>query len=116
MDIKLTPAEDLVLNVLAARWRVGEHLWTFDSNQKRWLDSLADKGLVNVMHGMVENTVRASLTEKGKQEYFNGNVPACGDTGKAAPDSLHNLVPRDWLWSKKRRKRKIAEAIHERMV
>jgi DNA-binding MarR family transcriptional regulator len=66
--MKLTPTEDLCLELLAARYRTGEDLWTFDSRHKRALESLQDKGLVNVVHGIVPKTVRASLTEDGKKE------------------------------------------------
>lgn len=66
-----TPTESLVMEVLAARHRLGEHLWTFDARQKRAIESLADKGLVNVMHGTVERSVRASLTDKGIGEYLS---------------------------------------------
>lgn len=63
--VVLTPSEDLVMEVLAARYRTGERLWTFESRHRRTIDSLADKGLVSPLHGIVENTVRASLTETG---------------------------------------------------
>lgn len=63
--MKLTPTQELLLEVLGARYRTGETLWTFDSKHKRKLEQLADMGLVNVMHGMVENSCRASLTEEG---------------------------------------------------
>ena len=72
----LTPSEELVLEVLAARWRLGERMWTFSTKQKRAVEGLAEKGLVNMMHGIVEKSVRASLTEAGKLESLDeGYVP-----------------------------------------
>lgn len=65
----LTPTEDLIMEVLSARWRLGERMWTFDSRQKGAIDKLVTKGFVNPMHGMVQNTVRASLTDKGRKLY-----------------------------------------------
>lgn len=61
----MTPTEDLVLEVLAARYRLGHQLWTFKSRHSRVINSLVEQGLVFSMHGVVEKTVRAGLTEKG---------------------------------------------------
>lgn len=66
-EIILTPSEDLALEVLAARYRLGENLWTFEARHKKTLDKLAARGYVSVIHGIVEKTVRASLTEQGKR-------------------------------------------------
>lgn len=68
----VTPTEDLVLEVLAARRRLGERLWTFDSRHKQTLGRLADRGLVTTMHGIVEKTIRASLTAQGEAVALDG--------------------------------------------
>lgn len=65
--MKLTPTEELILDVLAARYRLGETLWTFSSRHSKALDSLEAKKLISGMHGITENTLRASLTELGKK-------------------------------------------------
>lgn len=70
-EIDLTPTEGLVMEVLAARHRLGEHLWTFDSRLNRAIESLADKGLVMPMSGQVERTVRAALTQEGLSAYVS---------------------------------------------
>lgn len=64
----LTPTEELVMEVLAGRWRTGEHFWTFAARAPitRAAKALADKGLVWLMHGQVERTFRAGLTEAGQ--------------------------------------------------
>lgn len=67
----LTPTQDLLMNLLVARHRLGERLWTFDARHKTALEQLADRGLATVMHGAVENTVRASLTEAGRAEWVS---------------------------------------------
>lgn len=72
-----TPTEDLCLEVLAARYRLGERLWTFDARHKRALRALAQRGLVNLIHGVLEGTVRAGLTDAG--------LPECLDPAYAAP-------------------------------
>lgn len=63
MTEKLTPTEDLIMEVLIARHRLGETLWTFDARHSKTLNRLADRGLINPMHGIVEYTVRASLSD-----------------------------------------------------
>lgn len=74
--VVLTPTEDLCLEVLIARYRLGEPCWTFESRHKPALHKLQSRGLVTVMHGIVENTCRASLTEEGKKEYLSGSYEA----------------------------------------
>lgn len=72
----LTPTEDLVMEVLAARHRLGEQLWTFDARHRRVIESLAEKGLANLIHGTVERTVRASLTAAGRDRYLKADYVA----------------------------------------
>ena len=66
-----TPTEELVMEVLTARRRTGEHFWTFTSRPSivRTIRALEARGLVFLMHGQVEKTVRAGLTEKGWKEW-----------------------------------------------
>ncbi len=45
-EVKLTPAEDLLIEVLIARHRLGEPFWTFDYCQRPVLKRLEAKGLV----------------------------------------------------------------------
>jgi len=61
-----TPTQDLILDVLGARYRLGENLWTFDSNLRKQAEQLAARGLVFTTHGIIEHTIRAGLTEAGK--------------------------------------------------
>lgn len=70
-DEKFTPTEDLVMEVLAARYRLGENWWTFDSRHSRTLARLADRGLLRTMHGIVEKSVRAALTDDGVKAYID---------------------------------------------
>lgn len=74
--MNLTPTEDLLMDVLAARYRLGENLWTFDSRTRKAAESLEAKGLVNTMHGIVEKTYRASLTEAGKELFLSATYSA----------------------------------------
>lgn len=74
MPKKMTPTQELILEVLIARTRLGETLWTFSSVHRPALSSLEERGLVFVMNGIVEKSVRASLTEKGVEKYLNSNT------------------------------------------
>lgn len=69
VPLDLSPTEDLVMEVLAARYRLGEYVWTFDSRQAKAINSLALRGLATPIHGIVEHTVRAALTDNGRAEY-----------------------------------------------
>lgn len=64
--IRLSPTQELILEVLGARYRLGETIWPFDSKLRPQLRKLESHGLVTRMHGIVENTERASLTEAGR--------------------------------------------------
>jgi len=73
----LPPTQFLVLEVLGARHRLGENLWPFRSTLAPALRRLEQLGLVWMMHGSVENTVRAGLTETGKDAVlYSAYVPA----------------------------------------
>jgi hypothetical protein len=67
---RFTPTQDLIIDVLLARHRLGEGFWTFDSRNRQSLKALCDMNLVFLMDGNVENTVRAGLTEEGKKEFY----------------------------------------------
>lgn len=64
---KLTPTEKLILEVLAARARLGEHFWTFEKNTTvtRALTELETKHYVSFQHGVAPDTYRVRLTFAG---------------------------------------------------
>jgi hypothetical protein len=68
---EFTPTEDLILEVLISRYRMGENLWTFDRRLTPIISRLAKDGWVHEMSGSVENTVRASLTEKAVVRWLS---------------------------------------------
>ena len=72
----VTPIEDLLMEVLAARYRLGEHLWTFDLRHKKALERLEAKGLVTVLHGIVDHSLRASMTRAGIDMYVSKTYEA----------------------------------------
>jgi hypothetical protein len=61
----LPPTQYLILEVLAARYRLGERLWTFPSRVQRQIGVLDRLGLVWQASGVVPYRVRAGLTDAG---------------------------------------------------
>ncbi|WP_422744289.1 hypothetical protein ACN27B_08560 [Micromonospora sp. WMMD754] len=61
----LPPTQYLILEVLAARHRTGETLWTFPAKLRPHMDALANLGLIGWKSGITEGTIRAWLTEQG---------------------------------------------------
>ena len=78
--ITVTAKEELALEVLAARFRLGENIWTFHSKHGRTLSDLEEKGLVYTMHGVVQGTIRAGLTDEGKAAMLSDTYTAPKDT------------------------------------
>lgn len=66
----LTPTMELIMEVLAGRYRLGESLWPFASNSTSNIaaNRLQANGLVIKDNGNVENTFRLYLTPKGIRE------------------------------------------------
>ena len=71
--------KELALEVLAARRRLGEAIWTFKTLNEPALRSLEADGLVFVMHGVVEDTVRAGLTAEGATQVLSDSYVAPRD-------------------------------------
>lgn len=63
----LPPAQALVMEVLAARARLGEPYWTFSTRHRGLIAALELKGLVASKSGIVERTCLAWLTDKGRE-------------------------------------------------
>ena len=65
-DIALTPTQDLFIEVLAARHRLGESVWTFGLRHARTANQLAVLGLVAWKDGVTEGAFLAWLTPGGR--------------------------------------------------
>lgn len=70
----MTPTGELVLEVLAARRRLGESGWTFDAQHRQALRRLEADGYIGFKSGIVENTFLVWLVPNGPAE------PWCRDT------------------------------------
>ncbi|AEV86711.1 hypothetical protein ACWT_5694 [Actinoplanes sp. SE50] len=62
----LPPTQQLILDVLAARYRLGEQVWPLHTTVQKPLRELADRGLVTLLNGIVEKSIRARLTDAGQ--------------------------------------------------
>lgn len=69
MTLVLTSTENLILDVLVARFRLGCRLWTFDAKINRTLNTLENKGVIYLLSGKIPGTTRAGLTESALALY-----------------------------------------------
>lgn len=75
----LPPTQYLVMEVLAARARSGDDVWTFPSSLAVPLRALEEQALISVMHGITSGSLRAQLTEAGRHHSLNPDyVPPNG--------------------------------------
>lgn len=58
------------MDVLAARHRLGETMWTFSTKLTPTAKRLASRGLVWWKSGIVEKTIQVFLTDQGKKEWL----------------------------------------------
>lgn len=61
-----TPTEYLVMDVLAARWRLGEDCWTFPNAVRPTLERLSGRYYLSFKAGVVYGTQIAWLRSVGK--------------------------------------------------
>lgn len=92
----LTPTEELMMEVLAARTRMGECWWTFVSRPaiRRAANSLGKLGYVIEHSPQVERTLRLELTEKGRKRMM---APNYTDPRKEAWDDGYYAGSRDYM-------------------
>ena len=72
-DRKLTPKEDLFMEVLAGRRRCGERVWTFESRHRDTARKLEAKDLVGWKSGIIEQSILAWLTPQGEAEWLSAD-------------------------------------------
>jgi hypothetical protein len=69
----LPPTQYLILEVLAARYRLGEHTWPFPSRLNAAGEALAAAGLIAWVSHPAPYTRRAWLTDVGKAAVLLGD-------------------------------------------
>lgn len=88
----LPPTQALVLEVLAARHRLGEGYWTFSTRDQAAIRALSERGLVDWKHGIVERTCLAWLTTEGRKAALSpGYKGPHAFTREALTDALTRL-------------------------
>ena len=69
----MTVAEEMICEVIAARERCGETMWTFPSRARKQLRRLEAAGVVGWKPGVVERTCLAWFTDMGRATFLNGD-------------------------------------------
>jgi hypothetical protein len=98
----LTPTEELVMEVLAARYRNGESYWTFSYRHRATLNRLAGKGLVDVEQAPTPN-LEARLTEAGRRDWlWSGWTPPFKRIVKEIAEDLTDGAGISWWMAQAR--------------
>lgn len=82
----LPPTQQLVLEVLAARLRLGEPTWTFSTRMRAALEALEAGGWIGWKEGVVHATANVWLTEAGRHAALDPNY---------RPPTQVNVTPTD---------------------
>lgn len=69
--MKLPLAQYLILELLTARYRLGEGLWTLPARTRPQCRALEELGLVGWKEGIIEKTLLAWLTTEGKNAMID---------------------------------------------
>ena len=67
---KTTDAQELMVDLIVARHRLGEPFWPVSTRLNRTYKVLAEKGYVEIIDGNVEGTVRLRLTSAARKELI----------------------------------------------
>lgn len=72
----ITPTEYLVMEVLAARHRIGEYHWTFPPFLLSALRKLEKRNLIGFQSGVIEKTFVAWMSDLGKRTWLSTSYSA----------------------------------------
>lgn len=88
----LPPTQYLIMEVLAARWRLGERMWTFPDRLRPALNALQKRGLLWWRSAPTQHDVQAYLTDAGR-------AAAMSDTYVIPADRRYqDLLGAIWLY------------------
>jgi hypothetical protein len=89
VDLDLPPTQELILEVLAARHRLGETVWPFSNRCAKAAAVLEGLGLITTIQGNVPRTFRAMLTEVGITAILDPEYvpPIARDHGRPSPSA-----------------------------
>lgn len=86
-DAHLTPTEHLICENLAARLRLGEACWSFDTRLRSQLNALVDKGLVREVKQWVPEALVALPADALRERFLvAGYGPAAGTAPQDDPE------------------------------
>ena len=89
----VTPTQELVMELLAARARLGESEWSVSTRHMAAIKSLDGAGLAKWRSHVIEGHVYVSLTDKGRSEYLSGTyVPPIMDRVEALRRRCENFT------------------------
>ena len=72
----VTAAQEIILEVLVARHRLGEPFWPVSTQLSRTYKTLRDKGYVEIIDGNVEGTDRLMLTRAARKKLMSETYTA----------------------------------------
>lgn len=95
VEENLTPTQELVMEVLQARLRLGETCWTFSSRLKKQIEDLAKKGEISYKDGCAGGLL---VFPKDRQKLLSHayKIPILeGYISKS--DLVENYVPKEYV-------------------
>ncbi|GGM52651.1 hypothetical protein ACFFX1_55430 [Dactylosporangium sucinum] len=97
---RLPPTQYLILEILAARYRLGEHTWSFPSRLGAAGEALAALGLIVWTSHPAPDARRAWLTDAGKAAMLTGDYqpPDVVRQRDKAQDQLARIVRAGERW------------------
>lgn len=72
-ELVLPLTQELIVEVLIARYRLGELLWPFPTRAGRSLRALTDKGIIGYQSASTEGSYNVWFTDEGKKRYLSFN-------------------------------------------
>ncbi|GEL46588.1 hypothetical protein CHO01_17040 [Cellulomonas hominis] len=94
----LTPTQELVMEVLAARHRLGEQRWTFEPEVRPALRALEDGGLVQILDGHSTGRVGARLSAAGLVHYVRAGYTTPADRLREALADKQAEIEQVWTF------------------
>lgn len=87
----LPPTQSLITEVLAARHRTGEQMWTFPSRLRAHMTALGEAGLIGWKSGIEPNTILAWLTDAGRAAALKDGYVTPNDAAPARLEAVWEL-------------------------
>jgi galactose-1-phosphate uridylyltransferase len=72
-EVVLPLTQELIVEVLIARYRLGEVLWPFPNKAVKSLKALTDKGIIGYQSAPTQGSYNVWFTDKGKKDYLSFN-------------------------------------------